>query len=76
MNPHRNIPTGLALLAIFSLVLASNVRSAEDVADRGLAIGAKAPPFTMEDANGKERSLSEFTTKGKVALVFYRSADW
>ena len=25
---------------------------------------------------GKEHSLDEFLNKGKVALVFYRSADW
>ena len=42
----------------------------------GLEVGAKAPKFTLKDQEGKERSLDEFLTKGKVALVFYRSADW
>jgi cytochrome oxidase Cu insertion factor (SCO1/SenC/PrrC family) len=42
----------------------------------GLEVGAKAPKFTLKDQEGKERSLDEFLAKGKVALVFYRSADW
>lgn len=42
----------------------------------GLKVGAKAPTFTLMDQAGKKRSLDEFLGKGKVALVFYRSADW
>jgi cytochrome oxidase Cu insertion factor (SCO1/SenC/PrrC family) len=42
----------------------------------GLKVGAKAPPFTLKDQEGKDRSLDEILKKGKVALVFYRSADW
>jgi hypothetical protein len=43
----------------------------------GLKVGAKAPRFTLRDQEGTGRSLDEFLTKGqKVALVFYRSADW
>ena len=42
----------------------------------GLKVGEKAPKFTLKDQEGKERSLDEFLGKGKVALVFYRSADW
>ena len=42
----------------------------------GLKVGVKAPKFTLKDQEGKERSLDEFLGKGKVALVFYRSADW
>ncbi len=42
----------------------------------GLKVGATAPRFTLKDQEGKERSLDEFLNKGKVALVFYRSADW
>jgi thiol-disulfide isomerase/thioredoxin len=39
-------------------------------------IGANAPKFTLKDQKGEERSLDEFVKRGKVALVFYRSADW
>ena len=35
-----------------------------------LTIGMKAPDFTLQDQNGKERSLSEFTGQ-KVILYFY-----
>ena len=42
----------------------------------GLKVGEKAPAFTLKDQEGKERSLDELLKKGKVALVFYRSADW
>ena len=42
----------------------------------GLMVGEKAPKFTLKDQTGKERSLEELLKKGKVALVFYRSADW
>lgn len=42
----------------------------------GLKIGSKAPDFALKDQNGKERTLKELCKKGKVALVFYRSAKW
>lgn len=42
----------------------------------GLAVGAKAPAFKLKDQDGKERSLGDLLKKGKVALVFYRSAEW
>ena len=42
----------------------------------GLKVGSKAPRFTLKDQEGKERSLDDLLKKGKVALVFYRSADW
>jgi cytochrome oxidase Cu insertion factor (SCO1/SenC/PrrC family) len=42
----------------------------------GLKVGAKAPKFTLKDQEGMERALDEFLKNGKVALVFYRSADW
>ena len=42
----------------------------------GLNVGDQAPAFTLNDQNGKPRSLDDLLKKGKVALVFYRSADW
>ncbi len=42
----------------------------------GPAVGASAAKFTLKDQDGKERSLDELLKKGKVALVFTRSADW
>ena len=42
----------------------------------GLKVGEMAPQFTLIDQAGKERTLGEFLKRGKVALVFYRSAGW
>ena len=44
--------------------------------DPGPKVGDEAPAFTLKDQDGKERSLADLTKKGKVALVFFRSADW
>jgi len=41
-----------------------------------LEVGAKAPNIALKDQNGVERKLSDLLSKGPVALVFYRSADW
>ena len=43
----------------------------------GLEVGTEAPAFTLKDQDGSERSLADFLNKDeKVALVFFRSADW
>ncbi len=42
----------------------------------GPDIGTKAPGFTLKDQNSADRSLDDLLKKGKVALVFFRSADW
>ncbi len=42
----------------------------------GLEVGSPAPKFTLKDQTGRDRTLDELLAKGKVALVFYRSADW
>ena len=45
-------------------------------ADRGPAIGAKAPDFHLPDQNGKPHNLQELMGPKGLMLVFYRSADW
>lgn len=42
----------------------------------GLAIGTKAPDFTLKNQAGEDISLSSLLEEQNVALVFYRSADW
>jgi cytochrome oxidase Cu insertion factor (SCO1/SenC/PrrC family) len=42
----------------------------------GPRVGERAPRFTLKDQEGQGRSLDDLLKKGKVALVFYRSADW
>jgi cytochrome oxidase Cu insertion factor (SCO1/SenC/PrrC family) len=58
------------------IVLAQDKAKPAPEEQTGLKVGEKAPGFTLKDQEGKERSLPEFLKKGKVALVFYRSADW
>ena len=62
---------GCALVMILASV---NLAAADD--PEPLAVGQKAPSVTLKDQDGAERSLDEFLKEGKVALVFYRSADW
>jgi len=72
-------PTHLsAALSVYWLLLASLANAAEPAAHEktGLAIGHKAPAFTLKDQDGRYVSLEALLKKGPVALVFYRSADW
>ena len=71
----------MVLVSALSLLFAANLRAqgkAKPAPEEqtGLKVGVKAPKFTLKDQEGRERSLDEFLTKGKIALVFYRSADW
>lgn len=88
----RRLPLLAALLASVGCLNASsgpvqqgqassNVQVTETETDSeefspGLAVGAKAPSVSLKDQNGVERKLSDLLSKGPVALVFYRSADW
>ncbi len=67
-----------ATCALIGLALAGGGRADDKVPEdkTGLPVEAKAPAFSLKDQNGKERTLEEFLKKGKVALVFYRSAGW
>lgn len=42
----------------------------------GVAVGQKAPDFTLKDQSARDVSLAALLKKGPVALVFFRSADW
>ena len=75
-------PIRLAALAVAVLLVAApaawpqgKAKSAPEE-QTGLKVGEPAPKFTLKDQEGRERWLDEFLTKGKVAVVFYRSADW
>ena len=78
------------LLALAALLLTSSLPAAETPAPAampaltslateampGLKVGAKAPDFTLKNSAGLDVALSALLKKGKVALVFVRSADW
>jgi cytochrome oxidase Cu insertion factor (SCO1/SenC/PrrC family) len=78
-SPRRSMVMAMATAAL--LLVASSAWSQTKgkpapEEQTGPKVGTKAPKFTLKDQEGKERSLDEFLGKGKVALVFYRSADW
>jgi cytochrome oxidase Cu insertion factor (SCO1/SenC/PrrC family) len=62
-----------ALLLVLSPLPAADKAPEEKT---GIKVGGRAPAFTLKDQAGKERTLDEFLKKGKVAVVFYRSAGW
>lgn len=68
--------TMLALLVAWAAAAGAAERKPADEAKTGLAVGEKAPEFTLADQNGQERSLAELVAAGPVALVFTRSANW
>ena len=74
-SPIRSVALVLALLAALNVQVKAQGKPAPEELT-GLKVGARAPSFSLKDQQGKERSLDEFLKKGKVALVFYRSADW
>jgi peroxiredoxin len=41
-----------------------------------IAIGQRAPSFTLKDQNDREVSLDSLLKKGPVAVVFIRSIEW
>jgi hypothetical protein len=58
------------------MALGAIVAEAAALENVGLAIGQKAPAFTLKDQNDRDVALDSLLKKGPVALVFYRSADW
>ena len=77
MNP-LSIRTAWACLFAGLSLMMSSVSAAEPATPEksGLAVGKKAPDWTLKDQHGSDQSLSLLIKQGPVALVFYRSADW
>jgi hypothetical protein len=76
-----NLSCGHAIAGILAagLLLLQGVEAvAQETPEKttGLAIGTRAPEFTLKDQSNQERSLNELLKKSSVALVFHRSADW
>ena len=42
----------------------------------GLAVGQKAPPFSLHDQLGKTQTLDTLRGTNGTVLLFFRSADW
>ena len=59
------------------LALAGLGIAAATAFERGLAVGDRAPDFTLSDQAGSRRSLASLLARRSLlAIVFYRSADW
>ena len=59
-----------------SLVLAGLAGGAFASDADGLPVGTTAPAFELTDQSGETRSLASLLGGGKLAVVFFRSADW
>ena len=75
-TPIRLIVLAAALLLVATTAWSQTKGKPAHEEQTGLKVGEKAPKFTLKDQEGRGRTLDEFLGKGKVALVFYRSADW
>ena len=66
-----------AVLTPFRAAL-SQERSASNAAapEIGLAVGTRAPAFSLPDQSGRVRSLSDSQRSKGTVLLFFRSADW
>ncbi len=74
-NMRRSVSEVLAIALVAVLSMAGGRAIAADAP--GIAVGAKAPAIELKDQNGKKQTLGTFLgQQKKVALVFYRSADW
>lgn len=73
MNPLRLLAP---LFAATLISLAAEAPRAAAPEKTGLAIGQKAPAFTLKDQNDRDVALEALVRQGPVAVVFYRSADW
>ena len=69
---------GLGGLAVAALAVASGWLLAKELEPReiGLPIGARAPDFALVDQSGSIANLAPLLARGKLAVVFFRSADW
>ena len=69
-----------AALMSFALLFAGTVTTTGQFLptdpDHPIKLGSEAPDFTVKDQDGKDVSLKGLRAEGKVALVFFRSADW
>ncbi len=76
--PHMKLIRLALALSVSGVLLAQAASAAEPAPPEhaGLAVGKKAPLFTLKDQANHDVSLEALLKKGPVALVFFRSADW
>lgn len=62
----------LPALLMTLILTAPPTRTAEQALHTALAVGEKAPEFTLKDATGKDVTLSHLLKNGPVILTWYR----
>ncbi len=62
----------VTFLTAFFAILSVSAMAAEDGHRYSINLGDKAPDFTLPNAHGEEKSLSDFLKDGPVILSFYR----
>lgn len=62
----------LPALLMTLILTAPPTRTAEQALHTALAVGEKAPDFTLKDATGKDVTLSHLLKNGPVILTWYR----
>jgi peroxiredoxin len=61
---------------IFFLAITSNADEGNATTPKEIAVGMRAPTFTLKDQSDREFSLETMISNGPVAVVFIRSIDW
>jgi len=75
---NMNQPFTILRCLVWAAFLAVGLNSLADteVNLKEIAVGDRAPAFTLRDQNDREFSLDEMRKQGPVAVVFIRSIDW
>lgn len=71
MNKACFVVKGLLLLCFAALLLSTSAAAP----DARLAVGAKAPDFTLKDLDGKTHKLSDYTKAGKIVVLEFWSPE-
>jgi len=68
----------ILFLALAVLVVSNSGAKAQQTKKviGGPELGSKISNFSLVDQKGKKRDLKTILSKGPVAVVFFRSADW
>ena len=74
---NRSVAVVFALLAGTTVFrVASQAQSSPTNASPGLGVGMQAPTFALVGQDSHTHALTNLLAKGKLALVFQRSAHW
>jgi peroxiredoxin len=73
INRLVRLPIAMAALMLGPVLVAHGQNSPPKAE---IAVGQRAPSFTLKDQNDREVSLNDLLKKGPVAVVFIRSVEW